>query len=269
MPPVADGRTTDWESRAQRFGSDPRGVLFKSLPPLLNGYLHDWHVAEVLRAMRRIDRSGAVRVVDVGCGYGRLSDAILRAYPRAVLVGLDRSTTFAQLYTRAGRGYGVVADLKDVPLQASSTDVILLVATLMYLDPDAQERLVADLLAALNPGGRLLIIENSRTGHWIASGCGLLAGLARITGFVDTSVDSGGHLFAYPEIERLVESCGAAIVRRRGPLRFTFLLPLLLLLGKLGAHSAAGGLLRLCRAGGAKRFALQISYEIEKGGAPG
>jgi SAM-dependent methyltransferase len=270
MKGMAERSASDWEDRARSFGTDPRAVLFKSFSPALNRYLHDWHAAELERVIDGLAGAATLCVLDVGCGYGRLSREVRRAAPRARLVGLDVSATFAGLYARETGGEPVVSDLDGLPLQAGRFDLILLVTTLMYLHPRARQRLVTECLAALAPEGRMLIIENSRHGRWIYSGFGLIPLLARVAGWLDTSVETGGHAFTYPEIERLVDQAGGEVVRRTGVVAFTFLVPVMLVLARIGGEAFNQRLLRRCRPSiGVKKYSLHICYEVRRAGRSG
>jgi len=267
MNVLPDSRSgIDWEERARSFQTDSRGVLFKSLPPLLNQYLHDWHVAEVLRVVDQSTPSARFRVLDLGCGYGRLSRALHDARPEAQLVGMDISRTFARLYRQETGGAAVVSDLNAaLPVGSESFDLILMVTALMYLSPASRQRLMRDALRALKPAGRLVIVETSRRGARIYSGFGARALLAKIAGFVDNSVRTNGHLFAYPEIESLVAESGGSVARRSGVVLFTVLFPILFVLDRIGARGFAERLLRRCRPWpGIKKHSLHICYEVSR-----
>jgi len=264
-----DHPLTDWDARAQSFQTDLRGVLFKSFPPTLNRYLHDWHLAEVRRTLAGLTRNNSLHVLDVGCGYGRLSTVVRQDVPQAFLTGIDRSATFARLYRRHTRGESVVSDLAELPVRSGRFDLVFLVTTLMYFSPPQQRKLLAECVDALKPDGRLLLIENSRHGRRLYSGFGLLPLLGRIAGLTERSVDTGGFLFTYPEIERLIEASGGRLIRRSGVVRFTALLPLLLLVSKGGGDRFVRRILEACRpTEGTRKYSLHICYEVARRSCP-
>ena len=104
----------------------------------------------------RLDLRGDERVLDAGCGTGRVTAALLERLPRGEVVAVDGSAAMtAQARERLGdRAEVVTADLLELALDRP-VDAILSTATLHWvLDHD---RLFANLLALLAPGGRLVV----------------------------------------------------------------------------------------------------------------
>jgi SAM-dependent methyltransferase len=113
------------------------------------------------------------RLLDAGCGQGMLlaTLAVTREPevaarwpsdwpkpPRGLeLFGIERDVRDAERARTALRGEAQIetADLRDAVLPRS--DVIALVDVVHYLEPAAQETLLARLRGALTPGGRLLL----------------------------------------------------------------------------------------------------------------
>jgi SAM-dependent methyltransferase len=95
------------------------------------------------------------RWLDVGCGTGALSAAVLAADP-AALVGLDPSAGFlADARARLGdpRARFVVADARRLPLAAASVDAVVSGLVLNFVpDPAAA---VAEMGRVARPGGRV------------------------------------------------------------------------------------------------------------------
>ena len=61
-----------WDERARDLGLTKRAVLFKRFPGWLNESVHRRHAAFALRNVP----AHASRVLDVGCGFGRMSEAL-------------------------------------------------------------------------------------------------------------------------------------------------------------------------------------------------
>ena len=103
----------------------------------------------------RLELRGDERVLDAGCGTGRVTAALVERVPRGEVVAVDGSPAMvAEAQERLGPGVEVfVADLLELELDAP-VDAILSTATLHWI-PD-HDRLFERLFAALNPGGRIV-----------------------------------------------------------------------------------------------------------------
>jgi len=111
-----------------------------------------------LKVLDRLDLAGVTRVIDAGCGSGRLTGALLERWPEGTLLALDRSRNMleqarAHLAPQHGpRVHFVQVALPDMPV-AGWADVIFSTATFHWvLDHPA---LFENLRMALRPGGRL------------------------------------------------------------------------------------------------------------------
>jgi trans-aconitate 2-methyltransferase len=159
---------TEWDARAYDRVADPQ---FR------------WGVA----VLERLPVPAGPRVLDAGCGTGRVTEALLERDPGARVVALDRSTAMleeaaARLARFGARVEYVCADLAQ-PLPVAPVDAVFSTATFHWvIDHDA---LFANLGAVLAPGGRLV------------AQCGGAGNLAR----VDTALerlgapDRGWHTF--------------------------------------------------------------------------
>jgi trans-aconitate 2-methyltransferase len=105
----------------------------------------------------RLPLRGDERVIDAGCGSGRLTAALLERLPHGRVVAIDRSRNMleqarATLAPFAARVHFVQVAMPPLPM-AGWADVVFSTATFHWvLDHPA---LFAQLLAALRPGGRL------------------------------------------------------------------------------------------------------------------
>ena len=107
----------------------------------------------------RLPLAGDERVLDAGCGSGRVTELLAARLPRGRVVALDGSPSMVgaareRLAAFADRIEYVVADLgRPLPLEGL-VDAVLSTATLHWVtDHDA---LFANLAAVLRPGGRLV-----------------------------------------------------------------------------------------------------------------
>jgi trans-aconitate 2-methyltransferase len=103
----------------------------------------------------RLELRGDERVLDAGCGTGRVTAALVERLPRGHVIAVDGSPSMVeQARERLGPGVEVfVADLLELELD-EPVDAILSTATFHWI-PD-HDRLFERLFAALRPGGRIV-----------------------------------------------------------------------------------------------------------------
>jgi trans-aconitate 2-methyltransferase len=103
----------------------------------------------------RLDLRGDERVLDAGCGTGRVTAALAERLPRGEVVAVDASPSMVEeARRRLGDAADVrVADLTELTLE-EPVDAILSTATFHWIAD--HDRLFARLHAALRPGGRLV-----------------------------------------------------------------------------------------------------------------
>jgi len=155
----------------------------------------------------RLELRGDERVLDAGCGTGRVTAALLERLPRGEVVAVDGSPAMvAEARERLGPRADVrVADLTELEL-SPPVDAILSTATFHWIAD--HDRLFERLFAALKPGGR------------IVAQCGGAGNVAAVQAAVDAVAEPalagwrGPWHFASPEetAERL-ERIGFADVR--------------------------------------------------------
>ena len=102
---------------------------------------------------------GDERVLDVGAGTGRDTEALLRRLPAGHVVAVDGSAAMLERLRERLAGVGadrltvLRADLREPLVLAEAVDAVLSVATLHWL-PD-HDAVFASLAAVLRPGGLL------------------------------------------------------------------------------------------------------------------
>jgi ubiquinone/menaquinone biosynthesis C-methylase UbiE len=103
-------------------------------------------------------------IMDVGAGSGAGTVALARRFPEASIVAIDKSAGMLKevVVVSAGLGFAgqvstLQADLDDAWPASAAADLIWASSSLHELaDPQDTMR---DMFAALNPGGRLLVME--------------------------------------------------------------------------------------------------------------
>jgi trans-aconitate 2-methyltransferase len=148
--------------------------------------------------VRRLNLRGDERVLDAGCGSGRVTELLLERLPAGQVVALDGS---AAMIAEAGRRLApwgdrvelVIADLGR-PLPIDPVDAVLSTATFHWV-PD-HDALFANLAAVMRPGGQL------------AAQCGGHGNIATVAAaLVDLGIAPAWN-FATPEatVRRLAEA---------------------------------------------------------------
>lgn len=110
------------------------------------------------RVLERLPLDGSERVLDVGCGSGRLTAEIAARVPAGGVVGLDRSGAMlekaaAYLRDHAPRTSLVLADAAALPFRRTF-DAVFSGATFHWIHDHAA--LFRSIVTALRPGGRLV-----------------------------------------------------------------------------------------------------------------
>lgn len=146
----------EWEARSNLLGSTQRAVLFKRFPAWLNGYVHRQHINFV---MKNVEYTDDFRLLDLGCGYGRISMEILKQFPAMNLFGVELSEPFSQHYrSEVGPCFcGSVLDFNSI----EKFNAILSVTLLMYLSEEERLLCIDKIFNMLNPGGVVVVIEPS------------------------------------------------------------------------------------------------------------
>lgn len=116
---------------------------------------------------RAVELAGIVpgqAVVDVGCGTGNLSFAILAAHPDARVTGLDPDEdalrTAARKALRRRVSLTLVQGYADrIPAEDASLDHVVSSLALHHVDDDGRVAFAHDALRALRPGGRVTVVD--------------------------------------------------------------------------------------------------------------
>lgn len=126
--------------------------------------------AAAVRLAERCSRLSPRSILDVGCGSGVWSLALALRVPDARVTGLDLPAVVEQFRARANalglddRVATIAGDMHTVTLPEGQWDLAI-IANVLRLEPIAVARaLVMRSVAALRPGGSLLIVDALATG---------------------------------------------------------------------------------------------------------
>jgi ubiquinone/menaquinone biosynthesis C-methylase UbiE len=190
---------------------------------LHHAHLYEFGTALFGRRLRTLHRSVLARaaiapgqrVLDVGCGPGRLTLAAAQAAGRTgETLGLDASPEMIALAQKKAAAAGSpatfrVAAIEAMPVLDEHFDVVLASLMLHHLPEALQRRGLAEVRRVLRPGGRFVVLEFSAPpGHGLGhllTVLGLRRGAAyaealgaRLSeaGFVEVAVEPAGRGFS-------------------------------------------------------------------------
>ena len=220
-----------WEKRSRVYKEYIGGVLPKSFPLQVNEYLHNWMFEKIKIVMFENEKS---RVLDLGCGYGRLSKEILNSFPKALTFGIDVSDTYVQLYnkTLAPGGKALKGDIRKLPYKSAYFDVVFMVTTLMYItNAGEQEKVMREIFRVLRPGGKFVIIERNPYAYALITLWGFVS-LLRGKKFKEIPAVS----FSANFMKSLISKEGGCIKTMQGIPFWTLSLPFLFLMSRINAY---------------------------------
>jgi SAM-dependent methyltransferase len=188
-----------WEQRAAQSGKHLSGVLFRGFSEQANASMHRWHEWVVSESFLPRLVNGA-RVLDLGCGYGRLSKTIRARRGDVDLVGQDVSFAYCKLF-HDGVGGCVQADGCRLPFTTGAFDAVMAVTCLMYGPRASVPGQMEDIQRVLRPHGTLLLLD---------PGYELQRLIAAAT-FKGKRSPTGGRGFSMAEYPALVSNSGFRI----------------------------------------------------------
>jgi SAM-dependent methyltransferase len=220
MNKEAENNRQSWERRSSEHQNELKGVLFKRFPESLNQHIHKAHLDFVLENLN----CNSQRILDAGCGYGRISLEILKKFPQADITGVDVSETYVELYKKNTDRNAIQGNLGSLPDGIGKFDLIVCVAVLMYVPKEEVPQTISELLNHLNENGRFILIEPLKSGKFFSSGFGSLnlfsKGESRTT----------GNCFAAGDLKNKIKECGGIVIKeKRTPVSTFFIIPIYLL----------------------------------------
>src|SRR3954466_13856708 len=115
--------------------------------------MSDPQLAMARDVIDRLGLRGDERVLDAGCGTGRVTEVLAQRVPGGTVIAVDGSEAMVQ-ETRARGIHAFTADLAELTLD-EPVDAILSTATFHWIKD--HDRLFGRMYAALRPGGRMAV----------------------------------------------------------------------------------------------------------------
>jgi malonyl-CoA O-methyltransferase len=142
------------------------------------------------RMLQRLDtmRIDPAVILDIGCGTGVATDALLRRYPGAQVIALDFALPMLARARRRGRWLRrprcVCGDLDQLPVADASVDLVFANAALQW--STRPQAAFADIARILRPGGLLMFSSfGPDTLQELRAAWAEVDGQAHVHGFID------------------------------------------------------------------------------------
>jgi SAM-dependent methyltransferase len=149
------------------------------------------------------------RVLDAGCGDGRLSGPLAEEGALVFGVDIDRRMLRAARARLAGAAIGrhlIQGDIQQLPISDHSLDVVVAVTTLCFVpNPHAA---VVEFARILRSGGKIVVGELGRWSPWAAS--------RRLRGCLTGGPWASARFWTRGELARFLAAAGIAVTDARG-----------------------------------------------------
>jgi len=133
-----------------------------ALPPEFGiARVYDWHLNYASAVTFLLDRIAAEekreKIIDIGCGDGRLTHELGKRFPDARLTGIDYSQQAIRLATALNAGGSMSFEARDLiedPFEADN-DVAVLMEVYEHIEPAMADTFLRGVRDTLRPGGVL------------------------------------------------------------------------------------------------------------------
>jgi 2-polyprenyl-6-hydroxyphenyl methylase/3-demethylubiquinone-9 3-methyltransferase len=195
---------------------DPRGPMapLHKLNPVRLGYIRDKATAHFDRDPKKLDCLKGLRMLDIGCGAGILSEPLARL--GAEMVGADPSEENIAVASAHAEDNGVEVDYRATTAEALAAagetfDVVLAMEVVEHVN-DVGE-FVATCASMVKPGGLMIAATLNRT---LKSFALAIVGAEYILRWLPRGTHQWDKFVTPQELERAIESAGLNVTGERG-----------------------------------------------------
>ncbi len=109
-----------------------------------------------------------LRLLDIGCGTGRVLDFLKQAWPRLPALGLDMSEPYIRYAKRHLKRWSrmnlIVGNVESLPVPDKSQDAVTSIFLFHELPPKVRRIVFHECARVLKPAGRLVLVDSLQRG---------------------------------------------------------------------------------------------------------
>ncbi len=195
---------------------DPRGPMaaLHKFNPVRLGYIRDQAAARFARDPRKLDCLKGLRMLDIGCGGGILSEPLARLGAR--MVGADPAEENIEAAQAHAEEQGVEVDYRattaeDLAAGHERFDVVLAMEVVEHVTD--VEAFVATCTSMVKPGGLFIAATLNRT---LKSFALAIVGAEYVLRWVPRGTHQWDKFVTPRELEAAVENSGLSVTAERG-----------------------------------------------------
>jgi 2-polyprenyl-6-hydroxyphenyl methylase/3-demethylubiquinone-9 3-methyltransferase len=205
--------------RFSRYGADwwdPRGPMatLHKFNPVRVGYIRDQAAERFARDTKKLDCLKGLRILDIGCGGGILSEPLARL--GAQMVGVDPSEENVAVASAHAVESGVAIDYRATTAEALAAagerfDIVLAMEVVEHVVD--VEAFVATCASMVKPGGLMIAATLNRT---LKSFALAIVGAEYVLRWLPRGTHQWDKFVTPTELETAFESAGLQVIGERG-----------------------------------------------------
>jgi len=195
---------------------NPRGPLapLHKLNPVRIGYIRDQAAARFQRDPKKLDSLAGLRILDIGCGGGILSEPLARL--GATVVGADPAADNIAAASAHALESGVAVDYRattaeELAAQNERFDIVLVMEVVEHVAN--VEDFVATCVSMVKPGGLMIAATLNRTMKSFALA---IVGAEYVLRWLPRGTHQWDKFVTPEEMEKAIEGNGLNVIGERG-----------------------------------------------------